>query len=55
MGIRHIMSGGILTLSVETRQRAEGRRQRAEGRGQKAEGRRQRAEGKEQCCKEEGY
>jgi hypothetical protein len=29
------MSGGILTLSVETRQRAEGRRQRAEGRGQK--------------------
>jgi hypothetical protein len=26
------MSGGILTLSVETRQRAEGRRQKAEGR-----------------------
>jgi hypothetical protein len=25
------MSGGILTLSVETRQRAEGRGQRAEG------------------------
>ncbi|MEQ8974305.1 MAG: hypothetical protein RIE73_28420 [Coleofasciculus sp. C1-SOL-03] len=25
------MSGGILTLSVETRQRAEGRRQRVEG------------------------
>jgi hypothetical protein len=29
------MSGGILTLSVETRQKAEGRRQKAEGRKEK--------------------
>ncbi|WP_446399626.1 hypothetical protein [Coleofasciculus sp. C1-SOL-03] len=34
----HIMSGGILTLSVETRQRAEGRRLQGKEKGCKAQG-----------------